>query len=213
MECSDSSGTVSSTRPPRRPHPALRAAGQGLQRAHRRTTVTRTSPTAPTSPSPSLTKKVDRPKQVRVLRAQQADHERIRRTTSPSVRGDVCVIHNGIVVNHELLWDEIDQQRELEIDTEIIAAIAERTSSRADQVEDLPAACAGASARGSSRVRSRCRASGSCCSSQQRQPLSRRQAQGPCVRVRELPVGADRLRGRPPGEERSSSLDIPSSTT
>ena len=43
----------------------------------------------------------------------------------PVIRGDVCVIHNGIVVNHSALWDQIDKQSTLAIDTEIIAAIAE----------------------------------------------------------------------------------------
>jgi glutamine---fructose-6-phosphate transaminase (isomerizing) len=42
----------------------------------------------------------------------------------PVYRDDVCVIHNGIVVNHEALWAEIDKTPQQEIDTEIIAAIA-----------------------------------------------------------------------------------------
>ena len=42
----------------------------------------------------------------------------------PVYRDDICVIHNGIVVNHEELWDEIDLERTLEIDTEIISGIA-----------------------------------------------------------------------------------------
>lgn len=44
----------------------------------------------------------------------------------PVVRGDVFVIHNGIVVNHEQLWTQLQLDRRLEIDTEIIAAIAEK---------------------------------------------------------------------------------------
>lgn len=43
----------------------------------------------------------------------------------PVIRGDVCVIHNGIVVNHAALWETIGQRPELEIDTEVIAAIAD----------------------------------------------------------------------------------------
>ncbi|MBU2863002.1 hypothetical protein KO489_04010 [Reinekea forsetii] len=43
----------------------------------------------------------------------------------PVVRGDICVIHNGIVVNSEKVWEDFDGTRRLEIDTEIIAAIAE----------------------------------------------------------------------------------------
>ena len=42
----------------------------------------------------------------------------------PVYRDSVCVIHNGIVVNHESLWKTIDKERKQEIDTEIIAAIA-----------------------------------------------------------------------------------------
>jgi asparagine synthetase B (glutamine-hydrolysing) len=42
----------------------------------------------------------------------------------PVVRDDVAVFHNGIVVNHNDLWDELELTRELEIDTEIIAALA-----------------------------------------------------------------------------------------
>jgi hypothetical protein len=41
----------------------------------------------------------------------------------PVLRDDVCVIHNGIVVNDEAVWNEIDSERRQEIDTEVIAAI------------------------------------------------------------------------------------------
>lgn len=44
----------------------------------------------------------------------------------PVYRNSVCVIHNGIVVNHESLWKSIGMERKQEIDTEIIAAIAAR---------------------------------------------------------------------------------------
>ena len=44
----------------------------------------------------------------------------------PVVRGDVFVIHNGIIVNHEALWEELKLERKQEIDTEIIAAIVEK---------------------------------------------------------------------------------------
>ena len=61
----------------------------------------------------------------------------------PVVRGDVYVIHNGIVVNHELLWHKIEKQRELKIDTEIIAAIAENHLERGGTVEELSASVLG----------------------------------------------------------------------
>ena len=56
----------------------------------------------------------------------------------PVIRGDICVIHNGIVVNHEALWNEIGKQPEFEIDTEIIAAVAEHHLERGGTVDDLP---------------------------------------------------------------------------
>ncbi len=44
----------------------------------------------------------------------------------PVVRNGVVVIHNGIVVNADELWKHEDSERMLEVDTEIIAAIASR---------------------------------------------------------------------------------------
>lgn len=44
----------------------------------------------------------------------------------PVVRANIFVIHNGIVVNHEQLWAALGLKRAQEIDTEIIAAIAEK---------------------------------------------------------------------------------------
>ena len=43
----------------------------------------------------------------------------------PVVRGNLAVIHNGIIVNDEELWADTDLERHHEIDSEIIAAIAE----------------------------------------------------------------------------------------
>ena len=48
----------------------------------------------------------------------------------PVVRDGVCVLHNGIVVNHESIWNVLKKKRELDIDTEVIAAIA------AEHIED-----------------------------------------------------------------------------
>lgn len=42
----------------------------------------------------------------------------------PVYRDSICVVHNGIVVNHETLWAQTAKSRWQEIDTEIIAAIA-----------------------------------------------------------------------------------------
>lgn len=42
----------------------------------------------------------------------------------PVLRDGVCVLHNGIIVNYEQVWKTIDKTRMLQIDTEIIAALA-----------------------------------------------------------------------------------------
>jgi glucosamine--fructose-6-phosphate aminotransferase (isomerizing) len=42
----------------------------------------------------------------------------------PVYRDDVCVLHNGIIVNHDTIWADLNIPRHQEIDTEIIAAIA-----------------------------------------------------------------------------------------
>lgn len=44
----------------------------------------------------------------------------------PVVRGGICVIHNGIIVNDAEIWKQIKPERTLEIDSEVIAAIAEQ---------------------------------------------------------------------------------------
>ena len=41
----------------------------------------------------------------------------------PVYRDSVCLIHNGIVVNHDDLWLNLKKQRKQKIDTEVIAAI------------------------------------------------------------------------------------------
>jgi glucosamine--fructose-6-phosphate aminotransferase (isomerizing) len=63
----------------------------------------------------------------------------------PVYREGVCVIHNGIVVNHEGLWDQVDKSRNQVIDTEIIAAIAAAHLEKGGRVEEI-----------SQRVRSLC---------------------------------------------------------
>lgn len=42
----------------------------------------------------------------------------------PVVRNDLCVFHNGIVVNHDALWPRLQTARQLQIDTEVIAGVA-----------------------------------------------------------------------------------------
>lgn len=57
----------------------------------------------------------------------------------PVVYEDVCVLHNGIVVNADELWEKLDQPRKLEIDTEIIGAIAADHLARGGSIEQVPA--------------------------------------------------------------------------
>jgi glucosamine--fructose-6-phosphate aminotransferase (isomerizing) len=57
----------------------------------------------------------------------------------PVYRDSVCVIHNGIVVNHDAIWSQLDKSRMQEIDTEVIAAIAAdvlQKSGRVDQIAE-----------------------------------------------------------------------------
>lgn len=56
----------------------------------------------------------------------------------PVLRDDVCVIHNGIVVNHEEIWTKIKKTRQLQIDTEVIPAIAAEHLEAGGAVEDIP---------------------------------------------------------------------------
>lgn len=55
----------------------------------------------------------------------------------PVVRNEICVIHNGIVVNHEELWPLLNQNRCLQIDTEVIAAIADDHLKQGGDIQDL----------------------------------------------------------------------------
>jgi glucosamine--fructose-6-phosphate aminotransferase (isomerizing) len=57
----------------------------------------------------------------------------------PVLRDEICVIHNGIVVNHEEIWAKIGKVRELQIDTEVIPAIAAAHLEAGGAVEDIPA--------------------------------------------------------------------------
>ncbi|QIZ69362.1 glucosamine 6-phosphate synthetase [Oxynema aestuarii] len=55
----------------------------------------------------------------------------------PIVRDNIGVIHNGIIVNHEGLWEHIGKKPQLEIDTEIIAAITQWHLESGGTVEDV----------------------------------------------------------------------------
>lgn len=56
----------------------------------------------------------------------------------PVVKDGICVLHNGIVVNHETIWPVLGKHPELQIDTEIIAAIASEYLQAGNSLETLP---------------------------------------------------------------------------
>lgn len=56
----------------------------------------------------------------------------------PVVRDGICVLHNGIVVNHEAIWDTLSKTREMEIDTEVIPAIAAEHLESGGTIEGVP---------------------------------------------------------------------------
>lgn len=55
----------------------------------------------------------------------------------PVVGDDACVFHNGIIVNADSLWKNVSVQRKLEIDTEIISAIASEEIKLGHAVEKI----------------------------------------------------------------------------
>ena len=57
----------------------------------------------------------------------------------PVVYEDVAVLHNGIVVNVDTIWEQIDKPRKLEIDSEVIAAIAVEHVEKDGDLEALSA--------------------------------------------------------------------------
>jgi predicted glutamine amidotransferase len=56
----------------------------------------------------------------------------------PVVRDGIAVIHNGIVVNYDKIWPKISKDRILQIDTEIIVAIAADLLEKGENIEDIP---------------------------------------------------------------------------
>lgn len=55
----------------------------------------------------------------------------------PVIRDGICVIHNGIIVNHEQIWTEIGEEPRLNIDTEVINAIAAQHLESGGDVEGI----------------------------------------------------------------------------
>lgn len=56
----------------------------------------------------------------------------------PVIYEDVCVLHNGIVVNADQIWKVLDKPRKLEIDTEVIGAIAASHLEAGGSLDEVP---------------------------------------------------------------------------
>lgn len=56
----------------------------------------------------------------------------------PVVRNGICVLHNGIIVNDDEVWEKIGYEKKLKIDTEIIAGITEYCLNLNIELEDIP---------------------------------------------------------------------------
>jgi hypothetical protein len=65
----------------------------------------------------------------------------------PVLREGICVLHNGIIVNEEAAWAKAARPRELQIDTEVIAAIVatslERGTSLSEAASEVLRTCVG----------------------------------------------------------------------
>lgn len=56
----------------------------------------------------------------------------------PVVRDNLCVIHNGIIVNEKEVWDKTNLERKLKIDSELIVAIASKHLTSGGSVSEIP---------------------------------------------------------------------------
>ena len=56
----------------------------------------------------------------------------------PIIKNNICVIHNGIIVNEKEVWKQLKAKRELKIDSEVIVAIANEHLISGGKVETLP---------------------------------------------------------------------------
>ena len=57
----------------------------------------------------------------------------------PVVQDDICVFHNGIVVNHDALWPTLQTPRTLGIDTEVIVGLVLDALKAGVPLEQVPA--------------------------------------------------------------------------
>lgn len=56
----------------------------------------------------------------------------------PVVRDGICVIHNGIIVNDEAVWNTLEVERLFQIDSEAIIGLAIKHLNNGGDLEDLP---------------------------------------------------------------------------
>lgn len=56
----------------------------------------------------------------------------------PVVRGSICAIHNGIIVNEKEVWGKLKSERKLQIDSELIVAITEEHLLEKGELSELP---------------------------------------------------------------------------
>ncbi len=85
----------------------------------------------------NLIKKVDLTKSKIIL-----GHSRLvtngHSDNQPIIKNDTVILHNGIIVNVDPLWEETSITREQEVDTEIIAALVTDHLDRGHSVDDIP---------------------------------------------------------------------------
>lgn len=56
----------------------------------------------------------------------------------PVIRENICVIHNGIIINEKEAWTKIKSERKLIIDSELIVAIALEHLNEGGDLQDIP---------------------------------------------------------------------------
>lgn len=56
----------------------------------------------------------------------------------PVVRGNICAIHNGIIVNEKEVWEKLETKREYQIDSELIVAIADVHLQQGGDISEIP---------------------------------------------------------------------------
>ena len=58
----------------------------------------------------------------------------------PVIRDGLAVLHNGIIVNNDMVWEDISRTRQFRVDSEVIVAIAAEHLEAGRPVEEIPTA-------------------------------------------------------------------------